>query len=355
MSSLIIHTVAKCFVLFIVFCLGGAAFLTWVERRMSAALQDRTGPNRANIWRFRFFGLLHPVADGIKMLFKEDFVPSGADRVLFFLAPALAFIPPLVAFMVIPFGPRTGDDQLFLVSNSQAGLLFLLAVGSLGIYGHTLAGWASDNKFSLFGALRSSAQLFSCEVGLTLSILGVFMVYGTILPQEIIAEQSRMWWGCVPGWGILAQPLGFLLFVGAAMAQTRRAPFDLPEADSEIVAGCSTEYSSGGLAMFFLSRYVGILLAGAFGAVLFLGGYHVPFLDRLTAFAGVADDVWWSCAIQVLAFLLKTGLLVYLQLLIRWTVPRMRHDQMMNFGWKFLIPFGLANLLITSVVLLFVR
>jgi len=342
MLEVILWATAKVVVLFLAFSLGGAAVLTWVERRMSGVLQDRLGPNRANVGPFTVFGLLHPIADGIKMIFKEDFVPAQADKVLFFLAPAFSFIPPLLAFMVIPFGPPVGGREVFLVSNTQMGILFLLAIGSLGVYGHTLAGWSSGNKFSLLGALRTSGQLFSYEIGLTLSLLGVLMVYGTIVPQELIARQSEMWFGVVPAWGIFTQPLGFILFLAASMAETKRAPFDLPEADSELVAGYSTEYSSMRFAMFFLSEFVAIILVGAFGAVLFLGGWHVPFLE---------GDEWWVVALQVGGFLFKTGILVYIQMLIRWTVPRLRYDQVMDVGWKYLLPFGLGNLAATAVVL----
>jgi len=291
------------------------------------------------------FGLLHPIADGIKMLFKEDFVPTRADRVLFFFAPIISFAPPLIAFLAIPFGPPIGGQEVLLLGDTQMGVLFLLAAASVGIYGHTLAGWSSNNKFSLLGALRTSSQLFSYEVGLTLSLLGVFMVYGTIIPQQLIAGQSELWWGVVPRWGIITQPVGFLLFMVASIAETKRAPFDLPEADSELIAGYSTEYSSMRFALFFLSEFVGILLVAAFGAVLFLGGWHVPFL---------AGDQWWIIAIQVCAFLGKTALLVYLQMLVRWTLPRMRIDQVLNLGWKFLLPIGLANVIATAVVLLLV-
>ncbi len=342
MLELILIALAKCVFLFLAFLLGGAAILSWVERKMSAVIQDRIGPNRANVLGLTVFGLFHPIADGIKMLFKEDFVPARADKVLFFFAPMLSFVPPLLAFMAIPFGPPIAGREWLLVSDSQMGLLFLLAVASIGIYGHTLAGWSSDNKFSLMGALRTSSQLFSYEVGLTLSLLGVFMVYGTILPQSIIAAQSELMWGWLPRWGIVTQPLAFILFMLSSIAETKRAPFDLPEADSELVAGYSTEYSSMRFAMFFLSEFVGILLVSAFGAVLFFGGWHVP---------GLSGDAWWIVALQVGAFLAKTGALVYLQMLVRWTVPRMRFDQVIGFGWKYLIPFGLLNLLVTAVVL----
>jgi NADH-quinone oxidoreductase subunit H len=345
MVEFVIWTCFRILILFLVFCLGGGAVLSWVERRMSALIQNRVGPVRASFLGFRFFGLLHPIADGIKMFFKEDFVPARADKVLFFFAPLISFVPPLVAFLAIPFGPPVGGREIFLLGDTQMGLLFLLAVSSLGIYGHTLAGWSSNNKFSLLGALRTSSQLFAYEVGLTLSLLGIFMVYGTIIPQQLITEQSQLWWGVLPRWGIFTQPFGFVLFVVASMAETKRAPFDLPEADSELVAGYSTEYSSMRFALFFLSEFVGILLVAAFGAVLFLGGWHIPFLS---------GGSWWIVTLQVAAFLTKMALLVYLQMLIRWTLPRMRIDQVLNLGWKFLLPFGIANVIATAAILFLV-
>lgn len=345
MLEIILWATAKCIVVFLFFLLPAAAVLTWVERKMSAVIQDRIGPNRADVFGITLWGLLHPVADGIKMFFKEDFVPQGADKLVFTLAPLIGFVPALLVFVVIPFGPPINGQEWLSISDTQMGLLFLLAVGSVGVYGHTLAGWASNNKFSLIGGMRTAAQMFSYEVALTLSLLGVFMVYGTLIPQKLILAQTHMWWGVIPSWGIFTQPLGFILFMFAAIAETKRAPFDLPEADSELVAGYSTEYSSMRFAMFFLSEFIGIIMVAAFGAVLFLGGWHIPFLEATG---------WWVYVLQVGAFLVKVGALVYLQMLIRWTVPRMRYDQVMNLGWRMLLPFGLANVVATSIVLVFV-
>ena len=342
MIEIVLWATVKCLVIFLAFALPVGAVLTWVERKMSAVIQDRVGPNQASVFGFRFWGLFHPIADGIKMIFKEDFVPDRADKVLFTLAPLLSFAPALIVLIVIPFGPPVLGGEPFLVSGTQMGFLFLLAVGSLGIYGHTLAGWSSNNKWSLLGAMRTTAQMFSYEVGLTLSILGVFMVYGTIMPQELIQQQTHMWWGVIPRWGLFTQPLGFILFMVAAIAETKRAPFDLPEADSELVAGYSTEYSSMRFAMFFLSEFVAIVVVAAMGTILFLGGWHIPFLE---------GDAWWIPLLQVGAFLAKMTVLIYLQMLIRWTVPRFRYDQVMDVGWKYLLPFGLGNLVATSVVL----
>ncbi|MBM4372747.1 MAG: NADH-quinone oxidoreductase subunit H, partial [Deltaproteobacteria bacterium] len=222
------------------------------------------------------------------------------------------------------------------------GFLFVLAVGSLSVYGHTLGAWASNSKWSLLGGMRTAAQLLGYEVGLTLSILGVFMVYGTVQPQALIAAQGELLWGWLPNWGIVTQPLAFLLFMAASIAETKRTPFDMPEADSEIVAGYSTEYAGLQFGMFFISEFMGIVLVGAFGAVLFLGGWQIP---------GLQGDAWWIVAAQVAAFVSKTLALVYVQMLIRWTLPRMRYDQVMAFGWKLLLPLGMGNLVVTMLVL----
>ncbi len=332
----------KILVIFIGFVLAFGAVLTWVERKMAAIIQDRVGPNRAPILGIKLFGLVHLVADMIKMIFKEDFVPAGANKVMFMIAPMIALIPPLLCFAVIPFGPPIGEYQPFLISSAGIGFLFILAVGSLSVYGHTLAGWSSNNKWSLLGGMRTAAQMFAYEIGLTLSVLGVLMVYGTLELQELIISQGELIWGWLPRWGIVTQPLGFVLFMAAAIAETKRAPFDVPEADSEIVAGYSTEYSALRFGMFFLSEFMGIVLIGAIGAVLFLGGWQIPWLS---------GSAWWIVVLQVMGFVAKIVVLVYIQMLVRWTVPRMRYDQVMNFGWKLLLPIGTANLVITMIVI----
>ena len=334
--------VIKIVVIFLFFVVATGGVLTWVERKMSAAIQDRIGPNRASVLGIKLFGLMHLAADGIKMIFKEPFYPSQGDKVLFFIAPLIAFVPPLVCFTVIPFGPPVLGEEWFLISDMSMGLLFILAIGALSVYGHTLGAWASNNKWSLLGGMRTAAQMLGYEMGLTLSILGIFMVYGTVQPQELILAQGDLLWGWLPKWGVVTQPLAFLLFMAASIAETKRAPFDMPEADSEIVAGYSTEYSALAFGIFFISEFMGIVLVGAFGAVLFLGGWQIP---------GLQGDAWWIIALQVAAFLGKTGLLIYIQMLIRWTVPRMRYDQVMAFGWKLLLPVGMANLVATILAI----
>ena len=334
--------VIKIVVIFLFFVVATGGILTWVERKMSAAIQDRIGPNRASVLGIKLFGLMHLAADGIKMIFKEPFYPSQGDKVLFFIAPLIAFVPPLLCFTVIPFGPPVLGEEWFLISDMSMGLLFILAIGALSVYGHTLGAWASNNKWSLLGGMRTAAQMLGYEMGLTLSILGIFMVYGTVQPQELILAQGDLLWGWLPKWGVVTQPLAFLLFMAASIAETKRAPFDMPEADSEIVAGYSTEYSALAFGIFFISEFMGIVLVGAFGAVLFLGGWQIP---------GLQGDAWWIIALQVAAFLGKTGLLIYIQMLIRWTVPRMRYDQVMAFGWKLLLPVGMANLVATILAI----
>lgn len=341
MSALLI-VLLKIVVILVGFALALGAVLTWVERKMSAFIQDRIGPNRAPFLGIRLWGLVHLAADGIKMIFKEPFVPAGASKGLFHLAPVIAFVPPLACFAVIPFGPPVHGEEWFLISDAGMGFLFVLAVGSLSVYGHTLGAWASNSKWSLLGGMRTAAQLLGYEVGLTLSILGVFMVYGTVQPQALIAAQGELLWGWLPNWGIVTQPLAFLLFMAASIAETKRTPFDMPEADSEIVAGYSTEYAGLQFGMFFISEFMGIVLVGAFGAVLFLGGWQIP---------GLQGDAWWIVAAQVAAFVSKTLALVYVQMLIRWTLPRMRYDQVMAFGWKLLLPLGMGNLVVTMLVL----
>jgi len=341
MTAVLIPLV-KIVVIFVFFAVTGGAVLTWVERKMSAAIQDRIGPNRAPVLGIKLFGLMHLAADGIKIIFKEPFNPPRGNKLLFIAAPLMAFVPPLVCFAVIPFGPPVLGDEWFLISDMSMGALFILAIGALSVYGHTLGARASNNKWSLPGGMRTAARMLGCETGLTLSILGVFMVYGTIQPQELIIAQGDLLWGWLPMWGVVTQPLAFLLFLAAAMAETGSAPFDMPDADSEIVAGCSTEHSTLGFGMFFISEFVGIVLLGAFGAVLFLGGWQIP---------GLTGDAWWVIALQVCAFVAKTGLLIYIQMLIRWTLPRMRCDQVMNFGWKLLLPLGTVNLVVTILVI----
>ncbi len=339
MLEFVLLTLLKILGFVLVFCIMLAAVLTWTERKMSAVIQDRIGPNRASILGIRAFGLFHPIADMLKSFVKEDFVPAGANRTLFFLAPAIALVPPLCAFAVVPFGP--GD---LVISNLDSGMLFVFAILGFGIYGTTLGGWASANNFAMLGSLRGAAQMISYEVSMGLNLVGIFLVFGSVSLTQIVAGQGELLWGWLPRWGIVVQPFGFLLFLAAAMAENKRAPFDLPEGESEII-GYFVEYSAMGFATFMLSEFVEVIVIACIAATLFFGGWQIPWVDP----AGTAGG--WITVAQVAFFAAKVLFLCWFQMLIRWTVPRFRYDQVMSLGWKVLLPLSLVNILATAVVL----
>jgi NADH-quinone oxidoreductase subunit H len=342
-----------------------ASLLTWAERRQSAMMQDRLGPNRANIGPIRLMGILHFVADALKMISKEDFVPEKAHRVLFTLAPILALAPVFVAFAIIPFGPtiypheftrvldlrvgvNTADAIDMQVYSVEFGLLFYFAIMTLANYGATLAGWASYNKWALLGGLRASSQMMSYEVTMGLSLMGVFLVMGTLEPGAMVA-----WQGPVPiHWGWAVQPFALLLFFTAAIAETKRAPFDLPEGEPEII-GYFVEYSGMRFGMFFLAEFIEIVFLSAVMTTVFFGGWQFPFLyaDGFH-FAGWAAFLphWAVVLIQFLSFGAKVVFFCWLQLAIRWTLPRFRPDQLMQLGWKKLLPLSLLNVMVTALL-----
>jgi NADH-quinone oxidoreductase subunit H len=340
--------------------LNFALLLTWVERKQSAVMQDRIGANRASIFGIRALGLFHNLADGIKMFTKEDFVPATADRFLHGLAPFLALFCALVTFAVLPFGDvlRWGEREIRLqVVELDIGLLFIFAFAALGIYGAVLAGWASGNKWSLLGSLRAAAQMLSYEVTLGLTIVGVIMVYGSLELNEIARGQGDLFWG-LPKWGILVQPLGFILFMTAAIAESKRIPFDVPEGESEII-GYQLEYSGMKFGAFMLTDFVESIMAAGVAATLFLGGWQVPYLQA-AGFVFPWGTSWELphlavVALEMLAFLLKVALLSWLQMQIRWTLPRFRYDQVIRLGWQMLLPLSLANVFATGAVLLLLR
>ncbi|MSP90572.1 MAG: NADH-quinone oxidoreductase subunit NuoH [Myxococcales bacterium] len=336
--DLVLMTLLKFAGFVLVFVMGVATVLTWLERKYSAVIQDRIGPNRANIGRFRLGGLFHMLADPIKMLTKEDFTPDTPNPWMFRLAPLLAFVPALVVFAVIPFGP--GDN--FQISNSELGILFIFAIASLNVYGSVMGAWASNNKWSLMGGLRISAQMISYEVAIGLALCGIFMIYGSVDLQEIVRNQGELLWGFVPAWGIFLQPVAFVLYLTCAIAENKRAPFDVAEAESELAAGYWTEYSSMAFALFALAEFIEIVLIGCVGATLFLGGWQIP---------GVTGTSPGIVVAQIAAFLAKTIFLIWLQMTIRWTLPRFRYDQVMRLGWRILLPASLVNLVVTGVVL----
>lgn len=356
-----------------------AAILLWVERKQSAMMQDRVGPNRAAIplfgKRFRLAGLVHSIADGIKMVWKEDWEPKEGDKLLYRIAPIIALVPPLCLFAVIPFGPTlylkklgetydpawaTDADQVansirMQITDLDVGVLFIFAVAGAGVIGAALAGWASDNKFSLMGGLRAASQMVSYEVAMGLSLVGAFMVYQSVQLDQMVE------WQVAHTWGIFVQPLAFVLFATAAIAETKRVPFDVPEGESEIVAGYFTEYSGLKFGMFASGELVEVCTSSAILTAVFLGGWHMPFMTLqgidLTSLGGklIALPHVAVVLLGIGNFVLKCVVLIFLQLQIRWTLPRFRYDQIMKLGWLMLLPAALLNVLATGVALLFLN
>jgi NADH-quinone oxidoreductase subunit H len=367
---------AKAFlVVFMVLNLAGT--LGWVERKGSALIQDRIGANRASILGFAGLGLINTmVADPLKFLTKEDFVPPQGDRFLHTLAPCMALFPALVTFAVVPFGDVLviGDRAINLqVANLNVGILYIFAMASLSVYGIVIGAWASNNKFSLLGGVRGSAQMISYEVAMGLSVIGILMVYGTLelqeiargqgalladfLPQQFSLLRSAIGW--LPAWGVFLQPLGFLLFFTAAIAETKRVPFDLPEGESELVAGYHVEYSGGKFLMFFAGEFAEVVVAAALVTTLFFGGWQIPYLMR-DGFHFPWGTMWLLpqiavAVLQIAAFSLKVIFFCWLQILIRWSVPRFRYDQVMRLGWKMLLPLALVNVVITAIIIVAVQ
>ena len=428
MSELVILlglSLAKVVVIVLGFVMVLATVLTWAERRQSAMIQNRVGPNTANIGPFKMAGLFHPIADAIKTLMKEDVIPDGVDKVLHTLAPFIALFPVMAAFAVVPFGEvwcdgtvsvAAGRDvctdgkvwNLFQIADLHVGILYIFAISSIGVYGVVLAGWASRSKFPLMGGLRAGAQMISYEVTLGLSVIGVLMVFSSVGLQELVRGQGDLLWGWLPKWGLFVQPLGAALFFAAGMAETKRAPFDMPEAESELVAGYFTEYSSLKFAMFSLGEFIEVVLLACVFATLFLGGWQVPWLRAdgfhfpnewvgpaiaglmvligITGMLGavsrktgllavfvapmlilgllllwavnefspnhlIAVPYWAVHGLRIGSAITKILFLCWLQLMFRWTLPRFRYDQVMRLTWRYILPLSLLNILITGVVL----
>jgi NADH-quinone oxidoreductase subunit H len=334
-----------------------ALVLTWVERKESAVMQDRIGANRASLFGVRAFGLFQPFADALKMIFKEDFVPSFSERFLHTLAPFLSFFFVAVTVVAVPFGDAItlGGRRIALqVADLNAALLFVLAMLSLGIYGILISGWASRNRFALLGSLRGAAQLISYEVALGLSLVGLILVFPSLRLSEIVRFQGGLLFGFLPKWGIFLQPLGFVVFFIAALAETKRVPFDLPEGESEII-GFFTEYSGLKWGLFMMTDFLEVIIVACLASTLFFGGWQVPWLGP-GGFAFPWGGAWhlpaWLVTVlQVVAFNVKVFFFCWLQILIRWTYPRFRYDQLMAFGWKFLVPVGAFNILATGLIL----
>ena len=348
------------FVVFVFFgVINLAALHTWLERKQSAIVQDRIGANRASIYGWTLMGLFHPLADSIKMFMKEDVVPAGVDKVLHTLAPALSVFFAMVAFAAIPFGDRVviGDRVIELqIAKIDVALLYIFAMLSLGVYGVILAGFASRNNYALLGGLRGTAQMISYEIALGISIVGLVMIYGTMDLQELVRAQGANLGGWIPRWGIVVQPVAFFVFLTAALAETKRAPFDLPEGESEII-GYFVEYSGMKFGMFFLADFLETIMVACLATTLFLGGWQVPYLmpDGFHFPWGATLPVhqWAYVLFGVASFSIKVIVFCLLFMQVRWTLPRFRYDQLMRLGWLGLFPIAVVNVLVTASVLAF--
>ncbi len=346
-------------VLFFLTCvLTLTSLLTWQERKQSAVMQDRLGANRASILGVRAFGLMHIFADALKMFFKEDYVPPGGDRKLHTAAPFISLFFALMTFAAIPFGDtlRVAGRSIDLrILPLDAGLLFVFAMMSLAVYGTFLAGFSSNNKFAFLGGLRASSQMISYEITMGATLIGLLIAYGSMDLAEINRAQGTLLWGWLPLWGVVVQPLGFLLFLTAGIAETKRVPFDLPEGESEIV-GYFVEYSSMKFGAFFMVDFIETILVATLLATLFFGGWQVPYLQpdgfRLPGGAALAVPHLGVVLLQFAAFAFKVVFFCWFLLLIRWTLPRFRYDQLMRLGWKYMLPLSVLNIFVTAIVVL---
>ncbi len=378
-----LSTIVVALFIYSVIALVFAPLMTWVERKQSAVMQDRIGANRADIAGISILGLLHPAADVIKLLSKEDVVPAGANRVLHLLAPVISAVPAIIAYAVIPFGGvYTFGDRVvsLIVADIDWGILYIFAIGSLATYGTVIAGWASNNNWALLGSLRASAQMISYEVTMGLSVVGAIMCFGTFsLAEMAIAQDSSFrifgfleffglsgdigWLGVLqlPKWGIFLQPLGFVMFLTCIMAENKRPPFDLPEAESELIAGYFLEYSGMRFGLFYMSEFIEVVVIAGVVTSLFLGGWAVPFLSQGTIIGSIAPILGATTAtilcivLHVVTFLLKVVVMVWVQMLIRWSLPRFRYDQVMDLCWKIMLPLSLVNIFVTGAVMLMVK
>lgn len=320
-----------------------AMYATYGERKVAAWMQDRRGPSRAGP-----FGLLQPLADGLKLFFKEEIIPTSSSKFLFILGPSLAMLTAMMTCAVVPWGGHLelfGRNINLQIADVNVAILYIFAVVSLGVYGIMIGGWASNNKFSLMAAMRGASQVISYELPMGLSLIALLMVTGSLSLRDMVDQQ-------IAGhWNILYQPLGFLIFFVCAMAECNRAPFDLPEAENELNMGYHQEYSSMKLGFYLFAEYINMFISSAIMATLFWGGYDVPFFDE----AAHADWGNWLAVIGIISFLAKIFIFIFVFMWIRWTLPRFRYDQLMNLGWKGLIPLALVNLVITGAVVLYLN
>ncbi|WP_204106114.1 MULTISPECIES: NADH-quinone oxidoreductase subunit NuoH [Spirulina sp. CCY15215] len=317
----------------------GVLVTVWLERKISAAAQQRIGPEYAGP-----LGVLQPVADGLKLVFKEDVIPAQADPWLFTLGPVLVVIPVILSYLIIPFG------QNLLITDLDIGIFLWISISSIAPIGLLMAGYSSNNKYSLLGGLRAAAQSISYEIPLALSVLAVVMMSNSLSTIDIVQQQSG--YGIL-GWNIWRQPIGFVIFWIAALAECERLPFDLPEAEEELVAGYQTEYAGMRFGLFYVGSYINLVLSALVVAILYLGGWEFPIpLDRVAGWLGIGETTPWlqvlTASLGIIMTILKAYFLVFIAILVRWTVPRVRIDQLLNLGWKFLLPISLANLLLTA-------
>jgi NADH-quinone oxidoreductase subunit H len=359
-----------------------AAFLpliTWVERKQSAVMQDRIGANRADVLGITALGLLHPAADVVKLLTKEDVVPAGANRWIHQLAPVIALVPAIITLAVIPYGGVYQFDGWALnlvVADIDWGMLYVFAVGSIATYGAVMAGWASNSNWGLLGSMRASAQMISYEVTMGLSLVGIFMVYDSLRLTDIALAQDASFrvfgflellgtsvpawlgWIQLPKWGLFLQPLGFILFLTCIMAENKRPPFDAPEGESELVAGYHMEYSGMRFGLFYTAEFLEVPVIGMIVTTLFLGGWSIPFSSQETIIGGLAPALGLTFAtvlcmvLHVVSFLVKVVVMIWLQMALRWTLPRFRYDQVMDLCWKMILPLSLANAFVTGGLIL---
>jgi NADH-quinone oxidoreductase subunit H len=323
--------------------LGIAMYTTFAERKVAAILQDRRGPNRAGP-----FGLFQPLADGLKLFFKEEIIPNFSSKFLFILGPSLAMLTAMMTSAVIPWGNTIsffGREVSLQIADINIGILYVFGVVSLGVYGIMIGSWASNNKFSLIGGLRAASQIISYELAMGISLIALIMVTGNLSLKEMVVQQQSAGWHL--NWNVVYQPLGFLIFLICSFAECNRTPFDLPEAENELIGGYHTEYSSMKLGFYLFAEYINMFISSVIMATLFFGGYDIPFVDEST----LAQN--WAATFGVVALMLKVVFFLFVFMWVRWTIPRFRYDQLMNMGWKILIPLALVNMLVTGALVLF--
>ncbi len=377
-------TVFVALFIFAIVMLVFAPVMTWVERKQSALMQDRIGANRAEIFGIKALGLIHPLADVIKMITKEDTMPTGAHRFIHLISPFIAVTPAVISFAVIPYGgtyEMWGAKFSLVVADLDYGVLYLFAIGSIATYGSMLAGWAGNNNYGMLGSIRVSAQMISYEVAIGVTVIGLFMIFGTlrlsdmgVLQQEtfrvfgflkhlgwVSAETKWVDWLTLPMWGVILQPLPFFMFMTALMAENKRAPFDTPEGESEIVAGYFIEYSGMKFGLYMMGEWIEVVVISGLLAAMFLGGWSLPWLPEskiissLTPTFGANIANLLAMVLAVHVFIGKVIALIFFQMLVRWSMPRFRYDQVMNLGWKILLPLSLANIVLTAIGILIVQ